>query len=149
MSGRKNHPKIQIRLTIHDWVMEITGVALLIIIIALPLIFIKELPEIIPTHFDASGQPDGFGGKSSFWILPLSGIIIYVLLTILEAFPHIYNFPVKITQENAEIQYRLATRMLRILKIQILIMYSFILYMTIKTVKGETSGLVIFSFLYF
>jgi hypothetical protein len=96
---------------------------------------------MIPVHFNAAGLPDGFGSKSTLWILPLTAVFLYLLLTVLEAFPNIYNFPVKITPGNAFIQYRLATRLIRILKTILLILFSFISYKTIKTATGDTTGL--------
>ena len=134
-------PKIKLKLSSHDWVIEFLGLSFLIILIAIPLFYYNQLPERIPTHFNAAGEPDGFGGKSSLFLLPATGFFMYVLFTVLEAFPHIYNFPVSITSENAEVQYRLATRLMRILKTVILIVFSFISWMSIRTAAGNAAGL--------
>ena len=101
----------------------------------------KNLPERIPTHFNIAGEPDGYGSKSTLWILPVTAVIMYIGMTILELFPHIYNYPVEITPENAVRQYRIATRLIRILKTIIAILFSFLSYQTIKTALGITGGL--------
>jgi uncharacterized membrane protein len=141
MEAPKTRPRIKIRRTTPDWVIEFLAFAFLIILIALPLIFANDLPERIPTHFNFAGEPDDYGTKMTLWLLPVIGTIMYLGMTIVESFPYIYNYPVEITQENAVNQYRLATRLIRILKTIILIIFSFISYGTIKTALGNTTGL--------
>ncbi len=141
METKKNRPKIKIRLTAPDWATEFIAFFFLIILIAIPLIYYNDLPDKIPVHFNASGQPDGYGTRSTLWILPLTGAFMYLIMTILGAFPNIYNYPVEITPENAVPQYRLATRLIRILKTVILVIFSFISYQTIRTATGAAAGL--------
>jgi len=134
-------PRIKLKLSSHDYVIEFLGISFLILLFAIPLFYYNQLPERIPIHFNVAGKPDGFGGKHSLFILPATGLFIYFLLTVLAAFPHVYNFPVTITSANAEVQYRLATRLMRILKAVILIIFSFISWMSIRTAIGAASGL--------
>ena len=134
-------PRINLKRTSFDWMLEFVALAFLVILISLPLIYLKKLPETIPVHFNATGQPDGYGSRSTLFLLPMIGIFMYLLMTILEAFPHIYNFPVEITDENAPVQYRIATRLIRILKTVILVLFSFISFQTIKTATGGAAGL--------
>jgi uncharacterized membrane protein len=141
MKTNKSQPKIRISLTYIDWLVELISFALLVVLISLPLIYINSMPERIPVHFDINGVADGFGGKSTLWILPLTGAFTYLLLTIVSRFPEIYNFPVKITEENALVQYRLATRFIRLLKTVILILFLFLCHKTIGLALGKTSGL--------
>jgi uncharacterized membrane protein len=141
MENKDPRPRIKIKLTLPDWITEFIAISFLIILIALPLIYYNSLPDRIPVHFNGAGFPDGFGSKSTLWILPITAVFLYILITVLEAFPHIYNFPVKITTGNAATQYRLATRLLRILKTVLLILFSFMSYKTIRTATGDSAGL--------
>jgi uncharacterized membrane protein len=141
MQNKKDLPKIKIRRTTLDWVIEFIGLFFLIILIALPFIFSGKLPDRIPTHFNIAGEPDGYGSKMTLWILPLTAAIMYIGMTILEAFPYIYNYPVEITPENAVSQYKLGTRLIRILKTTIAILFSFLSYQTMKTALGSAAGL--------
>lgn len=138
---KEERPRIKIPLNTHDFAIEFLGLSFLIILIIIPLIYYNRLSERIPVHFNAAGTPDGFGSRSSLFILPATGLFMYLLLTVLAAFPHIFNFPVTITPENAEVQYRLATRLLRILKTVILILFSFISWMSVRTATGNATGL--------
>lgn len=134
-------PRIKLKRTSLDWAVEFAAFAFLVVLIVLPLINITSMPETIPVHFNAAGQPDGYGSRSTLFLLPVIGTFMYLMMTILEAFPHIYNFPVEITQENAPVQYRMATRLIRILKTVILAVFSFISFQTVKTATGGTAGL--------
>jgi uncharacterized membrane protein len=134
-------PRIRLKRTSLDWALEFVAFAFLLILFTLPLLYLKTLPDTIPVHFNASGQPDGYGSRSTLFLLPAIGAVMYLLMTIVEAYPHIYNFPVRITPENAPVQYRIATRLIRILKTVILVTFSFISFQTIKIVTGGAAGL--------
>lgn len=136
-----DRPKIKLKLNPADWLTEIVAVVFLVILVGLPVFYFGELPEKVPVHFNAAGQIDDYGSKASLIVLPLTGLFMYGLLTVISLFPHIFNYPVKITPENARVQYSLATRMLRILKTVILVMFTFISYQTIRAAAGKTGGL--------
>ena len=134
-------PILRIEKNIYDRIIEFIGVLFLVALIAIPVIYYKQLPDRIPVHFNGAGEADGFGGKSSIWIFPAVGLFIWLLMTIVAAFPNIFNYPVKITQQNAPVQYRLAVRLIRIMKVVILLMFSFISFRTIQTAVGKAAGI--------
>jgi uncharacterized membrane protein len=141
MDNKENRPRLKIKLTTLDWIIEFAAFSFLIILIILPIIYYNQLPDTIPSHFNAAGVPDDYGGKSTLWFLPVTGVFMWVLITVVSAFPQIYNFPVKITPENALMQYRLASSLLRVLKTVILIIFAFLSFQTIRTAGGTASGL--------
>ena len=64
------------------------------------------LPYNIPTHFNLAGQIDSEGPKGMIWIIPFLSLAIYYLLKLLNKYPQHHNYTVKITEENAEYQYK-------------------------------------------
>jgi hypothetical protein len=74
-------------------------------------------------------------------ILPALGTIIFIGLTQLNKYPHIFNYLTKITESNARKQYTIATRMLRFMKAAILLIFSMIILYTYLTTIGAASGL--------
>jgi uncharacterized membrane protein len=84
------------------------------IIVAL---YYQRLPDTIPIHFNGKGEADGFGSKTWLMILPAIALAISVSLVWLQRKPHLLNYPVKITPENAERQYSLASRFLQWLNV--------------------------------
>lgn len=80
-----------------------TGSRIALILTWMTFFFIyTDLPEISPTHFNLHGEADGFGHKKIFFILPIICSLTFGLLWYLEDKPYLYNYPVKITPENAK-----------------------------------------------
>lgn len=94
------------------------------------------LPDAIPTHFDASGNPNGWGDKSDILFLPLISLFIFAMMTVLARFPRWYNYPFRITESNAQRQYQLATSMIRWLKTEMVWMFTLITIGIIETATG-------------
>ncbi|TNE66195.1 MAG: DUF1648 domain-containing protein [Bacteroidetes bacterium] len=124
-----------------DWFLEgVAGLGMLLLLL-LPATYYSELPDMIPTHFNARGEADDYGSKASIWILPLIGAALYGFLTSLNRYPHVFNYSVKITPDNAETQYRLAIRMLRGLKLFMLFLFTYICWGTIRGALAGDPGL--------
>ena len=60
----------------------------------------KNIPQRVATHFNALGEADAFGSKSSLLLEFLLLIGIFLLLAVIERFPSAWNFPVRMTVEN-------------------------------------------------
>jgi hypothetical protein len=67
--------------------------------------------------------------------------VTYIILTVGLRFPHIFNYPFEITEENAERKYRNATQMVRVIKTFLVIIFGYLTYATIKNGLGEMQGL--------
>lgn len=134
-------PRIKIPLNAFDKVLEIAGWIGVGAIWLLVKLSYEHLPDIIAIHYDATGTPDNFGGKGTLFTLPILATILYVGLTILNRFPHVFNYPTKITEENALMQYTSATKLIRWLKFAVVLLFSLIAYQTVRSSKGETDGL--------
>ena len=109
-----SRPKIKIELDTSDRIIEAISMLLLILMLGYPLYYYAELPDIIPVHFNAQGVAAGFGQKSMIWYLSIMGWLVYWSLFFTNKYPHLFNYPKRITTENAERQYRLATKCLRV-----------------------------------
>lgn len=136
-----DRPKLKIELDTSDWVIEIVGAFFMILMVGFPIYYFNELPETIPRHFNAAGEPDGFSQKNIIWILPAIGVVMYIGMFFLNKFPHIFNYPSEITIENAERQYRIATKLMRTLNMLISASFFYIGYSTIQTALNKQDGL--------
>lgn len=134
-------PKIKIIPSAADRLLENLGIVLLIILWILSTVSYIKSPDIVPIHFNSSGNADGFGNKISILLLPLIPTGIYFLLGLLNKYPHVFNYPVTITAENAEKQYSIATKMIRTLKIVILLVFIIIMTSSFLTATQVTTGL--------
>lgn len=77
------------------------------------------LPSSVATHFNFHGEPDGWGSPLFLLFLPALASIMIPLLTWLNQRPHLFNYPAKITLENARQHYTRATRFIRTLKLSL------------------------------
>ncbi|OYQ33922.1 hypothetical protein CHU92_12600 [Flavobacterium cyanobacteriorum] len=137
----KERPKLKLEHTEADKTVEIIGWLLIFAVWILTIINYQSLPDIIPTHYNGAGVADGFGDKWMILTLPIVATVLFVGLTILNKFPHIFNYPAEITADNALRQYTNATRLIRYLKVIIVIIFGLIAFQTIRHANGQTEGL--------
>jgi uncharacterized membrane protein len=137
----EERPKLKIQLTPTDQVLELLGWGVLLALWIWTGTNFSSLPDSIPTHFNAAGEADGFGRKVSIVGLPLIATLLYIGLTLLNRYPHIFNFPTPITQDNALRQYTNATRMIRYLKLILVLVFAGISFQTIQQANGTGEGL--------
>lgn len=100
-----------------------------------------DLPAVIPTHFGASGLPDGWGSKQTMLFVAGVGAVLYLVMFVLSRYPHLYNYPWAITESNAEIQYSMASTFMVVLANVIIWMFTYIVWQTIQTALGQSEGM--------
>lgn len=134
-------PRIKISLDGFDICLEIIGALSLIFLLGYPLYNYPSLPDIIPTHFDVYGNPDHFSPKNMLAILPSIGLGLYLGLTLLNFYPHLFNYPQDITELNAAKSYKIATKLIRGLKLLISCFFAYIIFSSIQIARGNQEGL--------
>ncbi len=131
-------PIIKLKLNTTDIIIEAASWLAMGLLWIVIIYFFNILPNTIPVHFNAIGIADRYGDKSELFSLPIIATMIFFGITVLNKFPHIFNYLVEITPENALTQYQSATRMLRILKFVVLLIFITITLLTINvSVKKE------------
>lgn len=83
------------------------------------------------------------GSILQFLILPLLGSLVYTALTLLNRYPHRFNYPVKLTAENALQQYSLATRLIRYLKFIVVLTFALFALSQLLAEQNRLHGLAI------
>ncbi|MBC8060537.1 MAG: DUF1648 domain-containing protein [Clostridiaceae bacterium] len=127
---------------------RILGVASFVILVMFWIYLFTEwtsIPDKIPTHFGVLGEVDSWGSKNSVLMLPVIMTALYLLLTILSAFPQYYNYTVTITVENAAAQYKNARTLMLWITLQLVAVFSYITYISIQIGLGNNKGLGIWS----
>ena len=134
-------PKIDIGRSDGDNLMETVGWLALLVLWGIALYGYATLPAVIPTHFNGAGRADAYGGKITIFLLPLVGTVVFVTMTVVNRFPHTFNYPVRITADNARAQYTMATRLMRYLKTAIVALFAILTYGIYQAAAGKASGL--------
>ncbi|NLN75484.1 MAG: DUF1648 domain-containing protein [Armatimonadetes bacterium] len=119
-------PQIEIEPTPIDRVVDTLAMIGLLYMVAITVIYYPQLPATIPTHFDLAGKVDGWGSKLTLSFLPVISAVFYFALSTITRFPHIYNYPVPITAENVEKQYRIGISIMRWLKMEFVCIFAFL-----------------------
>lgn len=60
-----NRPSLKIKKEIIDYFLELGALIVLISTWGFTIYNFNKLPDIIVTHFDLSGKPNGFGSKNT------------------------------------------------------------------------------------
>jgi hypothetical protein len=60
-------------------------------------------------------------------------------MSILNKYPHAFNYPTKITMQNAEKQYTIATKLIRYLKFMVVLTFSLIVLLTFWTANNHAT----------
>ena len=138
---KNGRPRIKVPFQPIDIITELISVTILILMWCYCIINYTDLPDTIATHFNGLGEPDGFSSKSNIWMLPIIATLMYVGLFILNRYPHIHNYMVNITQENALKNYRFSTRILRITNFLSVLLLAYISYVIVESAFGEQFNL--------
>jgi uncharacterized membrane protein len=96
------------------------------------------LPDRIPQHYNFAGEIDAYGSREALLLLPLVGSLLWIGTTVLGRYPHIYNYVVRITEQNAARQYLAARRLIIFLKAMIGVLFLGITWHIIDTSLGTT-----------
>ena len=136
-----NRPKIKIPFEPIDIAMEVISVTFLILTWIYIIINYSELPETVANHFNAKGEPDGYGSKNFLWFLPALSTLMYVGIFLINQYPYLHNEMVNITEKNAFTLYKFSTRTLRIVNMSCVILFAYISYKIVEGAKEEISGL--------
>ncbi|HEX2911687.1 MAG TPA: DUF1648 domain-containing protein [Chloroflexia bacterium] len=101
----------------------------------------SNLPDIIPTHYNAAGKIDGTGPKWTVWLVPGVQLVLTLVISIVSRFPHTFNYPWKITSENAGRQYLMARLLLVWLRLELALLFAYLNWKTIQSALNQANGL--------
>lgn len=138
--NNKKRPDLNIQLTWKDKaIILISTVPIIFILVYLKMVW-SDIPEIIPTHFGFSGVPDDFGSKNSLFIIVIIAISLHILLLVLSKAPKCYNYPVYITEKNAEPLYKIGKQLIILIDLEISFLFSILIWENVQTALGKANG---------
>jgi uncharacterized membrane protein len=98
-----------------------------------------SLPDQIPSHFNYKGEVDRYGSKYLLFLLPGIAIVTALGIIYLSGFPHKFNYPKKITTENAAYEYQRARFVIRVLNVCASLLFFVLTWEIIQTSGSEAS----------
>jgi uncharacterized membrane protein len=137
-TGGKYRPRLDIPRAQVEVFVELAAAVVILCAIAYLGAAWPSLPSRIPVHFNISGQPDRWGDRSSLLLEFAIMLGVYIGLTVLQRFPHIYNYPFGLTLQNVHRQYLLARQLLVFIKGEVVCIFAFIGWRTVQVAMGKS-----------
>jgi uncharacterized membrane protein len=132
----QNRPALKIKKTPLEIALNTISLLLFIGSVSYLLTEWPSLPNRVPMHYTFFGEVDKWGSKGIIFLNPIIGAVLWIGLTILEKFPHVYNYIVGLTEENIERQYKNGRIMINIVKNEFLLYISYSNWKDIKIAYG-------------
>lgn len=113
-----------------DTIAEVFCMILLIVTTLYTIYMYIQLPEKIPIHYSAAGVIDRYGNKLEIFILLIVTWVMYIGLSLVTRVPQFWNTGVSVTAENKDRVYRILKNMLKIIKMEIIVIFCYLIYNT-------------------
>lgn len=95
----------------------------------------------LPRHYGSDGVPDAYSAKGIIWVLPIMGLILYMVFGLISNVPSLINVPIKSSPEKVEFHQRKYSRMIRIPNLVIVCIFAFLTYQSALIGLGVQSQL--------
>jgi len=113
------HPLVKTQITKAGYILETTSALALIATWIISVVAYNLLPDNVPIHYGMNGKADNWGSKINIFVIPFISMVLIFGISILNKFPHKFNYPVKVTDENAQKLYFKGTQAMRIIKVSV------------------------------
>lgn len=141
MNNREDRPVIKLSATPMETILDVASLCVLILMGLYVANAWESLPELVPMHFGPSGAPDDWGAKTTIWLLPALSLVTFGALKIMKRLPHTFNYPFPITDDNAEVEYRLARSMTSWLIFWTELLFGVVVWAQVRISFGQMTGL--------
>ncbi|AIF45360.1 DUF1648 domain-containing protein [Virgibacillus sp. SK37] len=132
-----NHPKVDFTLSKWNSVLNLLSFFCIIFSFIYVFTIYKDLPDQIPIHFNAAGDPDNWGSKATILLMPLIALILYVPLYFLSKYPHLFNYPFKVTERNAPRIYPVAQVFMTVINFEMVVIFTYLSLTMAENKLGE------------
>lgn len=136
----KERPKLKLPKTRFERLFD----SITIVVFALSVVYLMSvwamLPTKVPVHYNAAGEVDRWGSKWAITMMPIIALVMWISMTVLERYPHVYNYP-NLTKDNVRAQYINARLMLNVLKNIIVLLFVYSTWNDIQVALGNSESL--------
>lgn len=137
-----NDPRKSVPNPMNSGLYRTVPMAAVILGFAVVSFYYGDLPDQVPLHFGLSGNADSYGPKALLWILPVINLGLFYLLGLSAKTSYkLFNYPVKITEENAAIQHRIALDLVAIMRLLCCLMIAYLVYAIVWAARSGGSSI--------
>lgn len=91
---------IKVPFTTAQKIIDVISILIILFLFGFLIFNWANIPDRIPSHFDATGAANAWSSKGSILIMPIVSVVLYSFITVISFFPAIWNTPVRITEDN-------------------------------------------------
>ena len=122
-------------------VRELIAVAGLVFSVAVVADFYSRLPERIATHFNAEGMANGFGARSTLWVLVGIAVLLYATLTAIGGLSRVVRLQRPLAPERERVVLAESMAMVGWIKAEVCWMFAYICLAMVRNGMGLQTGL--------
>ncbi|MFD0954297.1 DUF1648 domain-containing protein [Virgibacillus natechei] len=135
----KDQSNIKVSASTWEKLFHFFAFIVIIVMFVYAIVMFNRLPDEVPIHFNAAGEADNWGGRGSIFMLPLLSLPMFMLLFFLGKAPHIHNYPVKVTEQNAPKLYRESRLLLAAMNFEMVAIFALITWEMAHTAQGNAT----------
>jgi uncharacterized membrane protein len=122
-------------------VRELIAVAGLVFSAAVVADFYSRLPERIATHFNEAGVANGFGARSTLWVLVGIALLLYSALSVISFVPRVVNLRRPLAPEREKVVWAETLALVGWIKAEMCWMFAYLCLAMVRNGMGLQVGL--------
>jgi uncharacterized membrane protein len=126
-------------ITKSDRLLELLALVMGVVLLVLTGVFYVEAPETVPSHFNATGEADGWSGKYIYWVMAVVFLLSMVLCATAAYNRNLVNLPIRLKEPVFYRQIGLIGRMCRIMTLGMGLIWLAVLLAMSSEVLGFSS----------
>jgi len=103
--------------------------------------FYSRLPERIATHFNSAGMANGFGARSTLWLLVGIAVLLYATLSVIHFVPRVVNLKRPLAPERERAVLAESVAMVGWIKAEMCWMFAYICLAMVRNGMGMQEGI--------
>jgi uncharacterized membrane protein len=122
-------------------VRELIALAGVVFAVAVVADFYSRLPERIATHFNSAGMVNGFGARSTLWILVGIAVLLYATLSAINFVPRVVNLKRPLAPERERVVLVESLAMVGWIKAEMCWIFAYICLAMVRNGMGLQVGI--------
>jgi len=122
-------------------VREVIALVGLVFAAAVVADFYSRLPERIATHFNAEGMANGFGARSTLWVLVGIAMLLYLILSFVGSLQGVVSLKRPLAPEREKVVLAESMAMVGWIKAEVCWMFAYICLAMVRNGMGLQVGL--------
>lgn len=102
---------------------------------------LDRLPDRVPTHFDAAGNPNAWGSPFGMVVLPVIAGVLYLLMSVVSFFPDSFNYPVRVTPQTIARFQAVTLSMIAWIKVELVCLFGVLQWAFVQSARSGRGSL--------